>query len=470
MTKPLMLVVDDEAPILGILDRLGGQAGFQVVQCLGGQAALDALTRHQAQLAMVDLRMPDVSGLDVVRRIRETAPDCQVVLMTGYAAIETAVEAIKLGATDYLTKPLDFDRVTRILDTVREETERRRRVLAAEREVAGSLTFSGMIGRSPAMQESFSLIRRLAPHVRVVLITGETGTGKELAAQAFHQLGPRRERRFAIVNCSAVVETLFESELFGHVRGAFTGATEHKTGLFEHANGGTLFLDEVGELPSSVQAKLLRVLEKGEVQRVGSVTPVRVDVHIVAATNRDLRAEIAAGRFRSDLLYRLNVAELRLPPLRARHEDIPYLTGSFVREFAEQFKKRIVGVSPSAERRLSTASWPGNVRELRNALERACMLCEGEFITERDLTQSLDEPTGAPLFSEPAATGAPDQAPPSMALSAAEREHVLRVLERTGGNKKVAAEELGISRRALYRLIERHELDSMIKKRAAKQP
>ena len=242
---------------------------------------------------MVDLRMPDVGGLDVLRAIRETDPHCQAVLMTGYASVDTAVEAIKLGATDYLSKPLDFARLEQLLAGVREELERRRSLLSIEGDLARRLEFGGMIGRGPVMQELFGMIRRLAPHVRTALITGETGTGKELVARALHKTGPRRDRRFVTVNCSAVVETLFESELFGHVRGAFTGATENKPGLFELADGGTLFLDEIGELPLTVQAKLLRVLELGEVHRVGSLEPRRVDVHVIAATNRDLRAEVA---------------------------------------------------------------------------------------------------------------------------------------------------------------------------------
>ena len=295
---------------------------------------------------MVDLRMPDVGGLDVLRAIREIDPRCQAVLMTGYASVETAVEAIKLGATDYLSKPLDFARLEQLLAGVRDDLERRRNLLSIESDVARRLEFCGMIGRGPAMQELFGMIRRLAPHVRTALVTGETGTGKELVARALHSLGPRRDRRFVTVNCSAVVETLFESELFGHVRGAFTGATENKQGLFELADDGTLFLDEIGELPLAVQAKLLRVLELGEVHRVGSLEPRKVNVHVIAATNRDLRAEVAAGRFRSDLYYRLNIVEVKLPPLRDRREDIPYLTAAFVRETSERLQKPLAGLTP----------------------------------------------------------------------------------------------------------------------------
>src|ERR687896_52328 len=248
-----------------------------------------------------------------------------------------------------------------------------------------------MIGRGPVMQDLFGMIRRLAPHVRTVLITGETGTGKELVARAMHKLGPRSAKRFSTVNCSAVVGTLFESELFGHVRGAFTGATDNKAGLFEVADGGTLFLDEIGELPLAVQAKLLRVLEEGEVQRVGSLEPRKVDVRVIAATNRDLRAEVGAGRFRNDLYYRLNIVEIKLPPLRERREDVPYLTAAFVRNFSQRFSKPLVGLTPGAERLLADAAWDGNVRQLRNVIERACILAEGDFVTEPDLEGSMHE-------------------------------------------------------------------------------
>jgi DNA-binding NtrC family response regulator len=333
-------------------------------------------------------------------------------------------------------------------------------MMAVDREVAQRVEFAGMIGRSPAMQEVFDLIRRLAPHVRAALISGETGTGKELVARALHTYGPRRARRFVAVNCSAVVETLFESELFGHMRGAFTGATDAKAGLFETADGGTLFLDEIGELPLSLQAKLLRVLETGEVQRVGSLQPVKTDVRVVCATNRDLAAEAAAGRFRSDLLYRLNVVQIALPALRERREDIPYLTAAFIREFSERFSKSISGLALSAERMLVDAAWPGNIRQLRNVLERACMLAEGSVITEHDVHASLRP--SSPMVS--LAGSSPASRPPDQPvdlesgreLSSLERQHIMKVIAETGGNKARAARQLGLSRRALYRRLERH--------------
>ena len=462
--QPLLVVVDDEQGILDVVSRFARRAGFDVVTCSGGREALEQTKSRRADLLMVDLRMPDVGGLDVLRAIRETAPHCQTVLMTGYASVDTAVEAIKLGAMDYLSKPIDFGRLEQILRGVREELERRRNVLSLESDLARKLEFCGMIGRGPAMQELFGMIRRLAPHIRTALIAGETGTGKELVARALHKTGPRRERRFVTVNCSAVVETLFESELFGHVRGAFTGATDNKPGLFELADGGTLFLDEVGELPSTVQAKLLRVLELGEVHRVGSIEPRRVDVHVIAATNRNLRLEVTAARFRSDLYYRLNVAEIRLPPLRERPEDIPYLTAAFVEQTSDRLRKPLLGLTPGAERMLAAASWDGNVRELRNVIERACIMADGEFITERELGMSMPAAPAHPAHAMTVASVAP-AAPDSDLLVNVERDHIQRALLRAGGNKKAAAKMLGLSRRALYRRLERLDLAATITRR-----
>ena len=465
--QPVLVVVDDEEAILDVVGRFARRVGFEVMACSGGREAISHLQTSRADLVMVDLRMPDVGGLDVLRAIREISPHCQAVLMTGYASVDTAVEAIKLGATDYLSKPLDFGRLEELLGSVREEIERRRSVLSIEGDLARRLEFCGMIGRGAAMQDLFGMIRRLAPHVRTALVTGETGTGKELVARALHRIGPRRDRRFVTVNCSAVVETLFESELFGHVRGAFTGATDHKPGLFELADGGTLFLDEIGELPLSVQAKLLRVLELGEVHRVGSLEPRRVNVHVIAATNRDLRVEVAGGRFRSDLYYRLNIVELKLPTLRDRREDIPYLTAAFVRDTSERLQKTLLGLTPGAERLLTAAPWEGNVRELRNVIERACILADSEFITERELMLSM--PSAAPIT----VSGSNGHSHPAVAMPTGEtdllvnveREHIQRALARANGNKKAAAKMLGLSRRALYRRLERLDLAATITRR-----
>ena len=462
--RPVVVIIDDEAPIRDVVGRFARRAGFDVEAFASGRDALAYLRTYRADLALVDMRMPDLGGVDVLRLIQDVDPQCQTLLMAGYASVETAVDAIKAGALEYLSKPLDFARLEELLATVRDEVERRRRVLVAEGDVARSLEFCGMIGRSPVMQDLFGMIRRLAPHVRTALITGETGTGKELVARALHSLGPRRDRRFVTVNCAAAAETLFESELFGHVRGAFTGATDNKTGLFEAADGGTLLLDEIGELTVTLQAKLLRVLETGEVTRVGSLEPRRVNVQVLAATNRDLHAEVSAGRFRSDLYYRLNVVEVWLPPLRDRREDVPYLTAAFVRQASERLHKPLTGLTAGAERLLASTQWNGNVRELRNVIERACILAEGEFITERELGPSLLLP--ARHHQGPNVAHSPSGPDP---LTTVERDHIQRALERAGGNKKAAAQILGLSRRALYRRLERLDLGRTITRRPLRE-
>jgi DNA-binding NtrC family response regulator len=451
--RPLLLVVDDEPTVVALIRRVAEKEGFEVIPCTDGRQALEIARDRRPNLVMVDLRMPDVAGLEVVRALREADAKANVVLMTGFGSIDSAVEAIKLGAADYLTKPFDLERLKDTFSKVREDAERRTHLMAVDREVAARLEFGGMTGRSPAMQEVFDLIRRLAPHVRTALVSGETGTGKELVARALHQCGPRRSSKFVTVNCSAVVETLFESELFGHVRGAFTGAMDAKAGLFETADGGTLFLDEIGELPLTLQAKLLRVLETGEVQRIGSLNPIKTDVRVVCATNRDLAVEVEAGHFRSDLFYRLNVVQLTLPPLRERREDIPYLTAAFVRHFGERFRKSITGVALPAERLLNDAPWPGNVRQLRNVIERACMLTEGPVLTERDIQASI-RPV---IVVNPRLNGHKTRESED-ALSSLERQHIMKVIAQTGGNKARAARQLGLSRRALYRRLERHGL------------
>jgi two-component system, NtrC family, response regulator HydG len=463
-SRPRVLVVDDDRAILTLIGSVALAEGFEVATTVDGAEVLQQLTTRPADLVLVDLRMPGVTGLEVLRAIREVKARCRVVLMSGHATIDSAVMAVKLGAMDYLTKPFDLQRLRQLLSAVRTETDERRALLKLDGDAARHMEFCGMIGRGQVMQDVFELIRRLAPHARTALVSGETGTGKELVVRALHALGPRSSKRLVTVNCSAVVETLSESELFGHVRGAFTGAGDSKTGLFEIADGATLFLDEVGELPLAVQAKLLRVIENGEVQRVGSIDARTVDVRIVAATNRDLRAEVTSGRFRGDLYYRLNIAEIVLPPLRDRREDIPYLTAIFVRQCAERFGKTLSGVTPGAERKLTAARWEGNVRQLRNVLERGSMLANDEFITEVDLAGVMDQSAPVP----PAVVVAPRVDLPAPLIEI-EREHIVKTLEQVRGNKAVAARLLGISRRAFYRQLERHGLHHRVPMGSARQ-
>jgi len=451
--RPVLLVVDDQPGIIRLVERFARDQGFEVVSHTGGLPILSELPQFNPDVALVDLQMPDVSGLDVLRAIREAHPTCQVILMTAHATVDTAIEAVKLGALDYLGKPFDFDRLKAQLDTVRYSIARRQRLLIADGELARQFEFNGMIGRSAAMQDLFDAMRRLAPHVRTALITGETGTGKELVARSLHKVGRRKDRRFAAANCAAIAETLLDSEFFGHTRGAFTGANESRTGLFENADGGTLFLDEIGELPLAAQPKLLRAIEYGEIRRVGASDPRRVDVCLIAATNRQLLQEVAEGRFRQDLYYRLNVVEFRVPPLREHREDIPYLTAAFVKEFARRFDKSIVGVSPGAERLLQNAPWPGNVRELRNVLERSCMMSDTRMLSERDVLSALS--ALQPVVSAPARTPPPPRdAVPAAAAPDLTRQQVEQVLQHAGGNRSAAARVLGISRAALYRRLE----------------
>jgi DNA-binding NtrC family response regulator len=352
-----------------------------------------------------------------------------------------------------------------LLTGVRDDLDRRRTLMATEAEIAHRLEFHGMIGRGPAMQEVFAFIRRLAPHLRAALITGETGTGKELVARALHAAGPRHTRPFTAVNCAAAGDPAFEVELFGCVAGAVPGAHVDRPGVFESADGGTVFLDEVGQLPLAVQARLLRLLEHGEVHRVGALDHRRVDVHVIAATSRDLREEVSVGHFRGDLFYRLNVVELNLPPLRDRREDIPYLTAAFIRESAGRLGKAVGGITTAAESLLVSAPWPGNVRELRNVIERACLVCDGALITDREVAASLPAPLRRLAAAAPSAVATTFAGEDPHPLAAVEREHILRALQRTGGNKKAAARMLGVSRRALYRRLERLDLGGTIARR-----
>jgi DNA-binding NtrC family response regulator len=431
---PTLLVVDDDPMALVLVDRLATEMGFTVLREKSGTAALAALAEMRPDGAMVDVGLGDIDGFSLLR-------------------------SIKAGALDYISKPFEIDRLRELLVTVKKSIERRETLLRIDADVARQFEFYGMIGRSPGMQELFDSVRRFAPYARTVLVTGETGTGKELVAKALHKLGPRKDRRLITVNCSAVVETLFESELFGHVRGAFTGATDNKVGLFEHADSGTIFLDEIGELPLTLQAKMLRAVEYGEVQRVGSLETRKADVFAVAATNRDLRAWAAANKFRSDLYFRLSTIELHIPPLRDRREDIPYLTASFIREFATRLNRPIKGINAHAERMLQQSAWTGNVRELRNVIERACILTDSRIITEREMSVAMSTvPSLAPDASpDPQSAPAPfpHGSPESTLMSTAQREQILRVLRQVEGNKAAAAKQLGMSRRSLYRWLDR---------------
>jgi DNA-binding NtrC family response regulator len=395
----------------------------------------------------VDLVMPGLDGMQVLERAVENDPTVEVILMTGNYSTDSAVEAIRKGASDYLTKPMNLLRLKARIAQIVEDIRRREKAAELDEELLRTCQFAGIVGRSPQMLEVFGRITRVAPHFRTALITGATGTGKELVARALQRLSPVSAGPFAACNCSAVVETLFESELFGHVKGAFTGATQDKVGLFEFAHGGVVFLDEIGDMPLAMQAKMLRVLQEGEIRRVGSPQSRRVDVRVVAATNRELKSLVAERQFRDDLYYRLSMIEIRLPRLAERRDDIPLLLRHFLQRFSAQFAKPVRGFTPRAQAALARYLWPGNVREMENAVGHACMMARADYIDIKDL------PPAVLAKADWNSLGEEDLLP----MQEMEKRHALRVLKHTGGNKVRAAEILGIGRTTLYRLLEELE-------------
>jgi DNA-binding NtrC family response regulator len=396
-------------------------------------------------VVLVDLVMPRMSGLQVLETIVAADAVVDVILITAHYSPESAVEAIQKGAADYLTKPLDLEKLRARVNSIHAEAQRRERTARLDRELLDAYEFEGMIGRSPLMLEVFAKIRRVAPHFRTALVTGDTGTGKELVARALHRLSPTPNAPLAVVNCSALVETLLESELFGYVKGAFTGAFRDKIGVFEFADGGTVFLDEIGELPMAGQSKLLRVLQNHELQRVGSPVPRTVNVRVIAATNRDLKSQIAKGAFREDLYYRLSMVEIAVPPLADRKEDLPLLQRYLLPKFAAQYGKEVHGITRRAQVRLASHSWPGNVRELENVIGNACMMVERDIIDVADLPEPLRSQMGRPVDSDAGI----------LTLEQLQHRHVMEVLQRVGGNKLRAAEALGIGRGTLYEVLAR---------------
>jgi len=438
-----LLVVDDTPQSLELITEALAQKGVEVLIASDPEAGLGIFMRERPQIVLVDLVMPKMSGMELLERIAAVDPGTDVILMTGHYSADSAVEAIQKGACDYLTKPLDLEKLRSRIRALLEDAEKRRQAYQLDRALVDAFQFEGMIGRSPLILETFARIRRVAPHYQTVLVSGATGTGKELVARALHHLSPRAAGPFVVCNCSALVETLLESELFGYVRGAFTGAAQDKTGIFEQANGGTVFLDEIGELSAPAQAKLLRVLQQREVQRVGSPTPHSVDVRVIGATNRQLRAMVADGHFRDDLYYRLSMVEISLPPLVDRKEDLPLLQKYFVERFAQQYGKQIRGITRRAQLRMAAYSWPGNVRELENVIGNAAMMTQGSTIDVSDLPE---------LLKETASIGS--RADEDMlSLHEVQNRHLARVLERVGGNKARAAEILGISRTTIYEML-----------------
>jgi len=442
VVRPLVLVVDDDQSVRESF-RLILEDEFEVVDVPDGPRALEIARSTSVDLVLLDIRLPDMDGIEVLERLKAIDEQIEVVLVTAVKTVKTAVAAMKLGAFDYLTKPFDEDD---LLAVVRRALERRaleREVVFLRSELARRYDDDEIVGQHLEMQKIYRLIGQVARTTTTVLITGESGTGKELIARAIHRQGPRRDRPFVAVNPGAVPETLIESELFGHEKGAFTGAYQRKIGKFEMAQGGTLFLDEIGTLKADLQVKLLRVLQEREIERVGGTHPIKIDVRIVAATNADLKAAINADGFRRDLYYRLNVVAITVPPLRERRQDIPLLAERFIRRYNEEFGKRIGGLSSDALAALTDYSWPGNVRELQNVIERCVALADGPGVELNDL------PVDVLLPDHRARVRDAEALPLHEATEEFERQIVLRVLERVRWNRSEAARILGVHRNSL---------------------
>ena len=438
-----VLIVEDDAPARVGLEQLVKSWGFVAESAGDGEEALAKVTSFRPAIVISDLVMPRMDGLALLRTLQSQGADVTTLLLTAQGTVETAVEAMKEGAYDYLTKPIDIPRLKILLDKIVERQETLREVKALRRQLREHGTFGPMIGNSPEMRKIYEVVEQAAPTSASVLVTGESGTGKELVAQTIHQLSPRASFPFVAINCAAIPETLLESEIFGHEKGAFTGAADRRQGCFELADRGTLFLDEIGEMTPSTQVKLLRVLQERRFRRLGGRTEQSVDVRVLAATNLDPVDAVQKGKLREDLYYRLNVFALRLPPLRDRKEDLALLVQSFLGEFNSRNQKTIAGVDHQAMRMLEQYGWPGNVRELRNVIERATILATGQFIEPRHLPPALS--------NEPAPQHQPQVAlAPGTTVEEAERRLIMMTLEHTRDNKTRAAEILGISLKTLH--------------------
>ena len=446
--KGAILVAEDEAAVRESLAEVLRDEGYQVTAVSEGTAAIAAVDSQDFDLVLSDLRMPGADGLTVLRHTREVSPQTLVLLMTAHATVETAVEALQRGAQDYLLKPLIFEDMLHKIDHLLQHRQVAWENQLLRSQVDRQWDFENLVGRSAAMREVMRLVRRVAPTNSTVLITGESGAGKEVVARAIHHFSELRERIFLPVNCGAIPEHLLESQLFGHLRGAFTGAISNQEGLFQRARGGAIFLDEIGDLPLGLQVKLLRAIEQKEILPVGATTPIKVEIRVIAATNRDLAKAVEEGTFRDDLYYRLHVVGIEIPPLRERREDIPPLIEHFIRLHNRDLKKSFKGVDSATMKLLMSLPWKGNVRELDNVIEHAMILGESDWITLADLPPALKPEAGAPA---PVSDNLRD------ALRAYEKAHIKAVLAKVDQDKKVAAEMLGVSLSSLYRKIE--ELD-----------
>ncbi len=446
--KLTILVADDEKNIREGLREALALDGYEVATAADGREALDAVTRGDVDLLITDLKMPRLSGEELLKSVASQFPTMPVIILTGHGTIESAVQAMHDGAYDFLTKPVNLDRLSLLVKRALASRELAVQNRAMQEELERRSGFASIIGRSAEMRQVFEMVRQVAPSRSSVLITGESGSGKEMIAEALHYNSPRKDKPFIKLHCAALTESLLESELFGHEKGAFTGAIARKRGRFELAHLGTLFLDEIGEINQNVQIKLLRVLEEKKFERVGGEETVETDVRLIAATNRDLKEAIAKGTFREDLYYRLNVVNIHIPPLRERKEDIPLLVAAFLREFSQENNRPIEGIDAKARLALYNYSWPGNVRQLRNSIESAVVLSKGTTITLDDLPPNIRGETGTDSLR--LAVGA--------SLADVEKEVIRSTLAREGGNKSRTAEILGIGRKTLHRKIEEYGL------------
>ena len=448
MSSPIgILIVDDDEITCNLLEEVLSKEGYVVDKALNGREAIDKGENKPYDVVLTDIRMIDVDGMEVLRAYRQKSPDSIIIMMTAFGSIETAIGAIKEGAYDYVSKPFKLDEIKLTIRRALEQKRLLQENLFYRQELITKYKLENIVGRSPQMLQVYKTVARVAESRSTVLIAGESGTGKELVARAIHFNSPRSSKPYVAVDCGSLAETLLESELFGHVRGAFTGAVTNKKGLFEEADNGTCFLDEVGDISLAMQAKLLRVIQEHEIKRVGGTETTKIDVRIIAATNKNLEELVAEKKFREDLFYRLNVVSIHLPPLRERLDDIPFLADHFLRKYAAENEKPVSRVSAEVLDLLLRYQWPGNVRELENVIERAVTLSPHSLILPEDLPRRLRvEP------SEISATSLPSQ----VSLTELEKIYIKKVLEETGGNKKRAADILGIDRRTLYRMAARY--------------
>ena len=446
-----ILVVDDDQAHRTMLRTLLSGWGYKIVEADDGQVAVEKVHEQAFDMILMDIRMLKVSGLEALDGIKTYNPAIPVIIMTAYSSVETAVEALKKGAYDYLTKPLDFDELRLAMERAMDHSQLKEENRLLRETLGSHFDIQNIIGRSTAMVKLLETVAQVAPSEATVLITGDSGTGKELIAGAIHFNSPRKDGSFVKVNCAAITETLLESELFGHEKGAFTGAHRLKEGRFRQADGGSLFLDEVSEMSLGMQVKLLRALQEREITRVGGEEVIKVDVRVIAATNKNLIQAIESGRFREDLYYRLNVVTLNVPLLRERNEDIPLLAQHFLATFAEKNRKQIKGFTPQAMDQLLKYDWPGNVRELMNAVERAVVLSRSEYLDEQDLPLAIKD-----ALSDEEKSPSRDAVPADLPLEDVEKATILKTLESTDGNKSEAARRLGITRKTLHKKLKKY--------------